>query len=257
MALACAAGMLTTPAAEADRLLTLRGAERAIDLAFTAELAGDYDGARKALRAKIDAATRPEEEPGRARLRQWLIGQVRRQRAFDEHGKTAAGYWRAFQTLQGNGRARAELLWKRALRDVPDLRGDFEEIARVDVRFERVVGVDALRDWETHLKGLMGRHGLRAPEKKARARYEARISLDAGQASELMNRWRVTVESDYLLRDRHDEGRLVGSFTKRRQVVRNSEAHARHFGVRRVLDDLGWALVHQIREDVLRDLALP
>lgn len=244
--------------AEAVRPLTLRGADRVIDRAFMTELAGDYAGARTALKARLSKATRPEEEPACARLRAWLRGMDKRQRAFSREGRTATGYWRAFQTLRDFGPARSGLFWQRAGRDLPKLEGNFESLAKIDLRFERVVGLDKDRAaWTRHLAGLLGKHGVEAFEGKPDARYEARIYLDAAEASAMMGRSRVTVEASDLLRNRDEEDRLVGSFSKRRSVTRPDEEAARRFAVRRVLDDLGWTLVYRIREDVLRDLAAP
>lgn len=257
VALLVALGLGAGVDAHAERVLTLRGADRIIDRAFLAELAGDFAGSRDAVRGRLEAATRPEEEPGKARLRRWLVGQQRRKEAFAEYGRTAEGYWQAFRTLRDSGHGRADLLWRHATRDIPNLEREFERIARVDLRFERVVGLDDTAAWARHLSGVVAKHHLAIEGKDDKARYEVRIYLDAKESAELMNRWRVTAEGDYLLRDRHDEGRLVGSFTKRRTVVRLQEDHARRFAVRRVLDDLGRTLVHQIREDVLRDLAAP
>lgn len=252
-----AVGVFGGAQAQAARPLTLRAADRVIDRAYVTELAGDYRGAREAVKDRLQAATLPEEEPGRARLRAWLEGQRKRKAAFDEYGRTAAGYWQAYRTLAQTGFSRSELLWRAALRDIPSLEGEYASLAQIDLRLERVVGLNqAAPEWERHLQAALRKHGL-AVRPGREARYEVRINLDAKQASELMNRWRVTVESDYLLRNRHEERRLIGSFTKRRAVIRRQEGHARQFAVRRVLDDLGRSLVFQVREDVLRDLASP
>ena len=244
-------------------VLTLRGAERVIDRAFAAELAGDPAGARAELRARIEQATLPEEEPGRVRLTAWLRDLDARGAAYQRLGRTPQGYWRAFRTLRGHGPDRAELMWRRALRDLPELEGEYEKLARVHLRIERVAGLDGgLAPWSQHLAGRLGRSGVRAEADDAPSRYEVRVFLDAADAAELMGRSRVTVESSYVLRTvqrgalEQDE-RVVGTFTKRRAVTRPTEQAARRFGVRRVMDDLGWALVYQIREDVLRDLAAP
>jgi hypothetical protein len=255
--------MMAAPSADAVPVLTLRAADRVIDRAFATELAGDFEGARDAVRARLQQAKLPEEEPGRQRLIGWLRGLDDRAAAYKRFGRTAQGYWRAFQTLRPHGPSRSDLLWGRALRDVPELQEEFDKLARVHVRIERVVGV-AERDlaaWAQHLTGRLGGYGVRAKEAEP-ARYEVRVYLDAADAAELMGRSRVTVESSYVLRtvqagELEQDERVVGTFNKRRSVTRPTEDGARRFGVRRVMDDLGWSLVYQLREDVLRDLAAP
>lgn len=244
-------------------VLTLRSADRIIDRAFMTELAGDFEGARAALRERIKQASLPEEEPGRLKLVGWMRGLNARAEAYARLGRTVQGYAQAFETLRGQGSERSELLWQRAVRDVPELQGEFEKLARVHLRMERVVGL-ARSDsgWSAHLAQRLHQYGVEAAPSDAPSRYEVRVYLDAADAAELMGRTRVTVESSYVLRTvqahalEQDE-RVVGTFSKRRAVTRPTEDAARRFGVRRVMDDLGWALVHQIREDVLRDLAAP
>lgn len=237
--------------------LTLRTADRIIDRAYVTELAGDYAGARAAVRDSMETAVLGEEAPARARLRHWLVGQAEREQAFRRHGKTPQGYWRAFATLSDAGFGRADLMWARALRDLPELQRDFEELARVDLRFERVVGTGELDPWEKHLEAKLRAYGVKAAPRVDSTRYEARINLDATDAKELMYRWQVTTEGSYLMRDLHDESRLIGRFSRRRREVRPTESQARAFAMRRVVDDLSRTLVFQVREAVLRDAATP
>lgn len=246
----------SAPDAQA-RTLTLKGASRIIDLAYTAELGGDYQGARGAVRARLQEATLSEEAPARARLRNWLIGQARRKQVFNEHGKTAAGYWLAYQTLQNSGFGRADLMWRRAVRDVPELGADFQTLAQVDVKFERVVGLrGSLKPWDQHLRKSLAKGGVRVTPDLG-ARYQVRINLDAAEETASIQRWKVTAEASHVLINRHDEGRVIGTFSRRRGVVRRTEARARKFALRRVLDDMARGLVFKIREDVLRDVAAP
>ncbi len=249
--------MLASPLGADARTLTLKGADRIIDLAYTAELGGDYRGARAAVRTRLQEATLSEEAPARARLRNWLIGQARRNQAFEEYGKTATGYWIAYQTLQDSGFGRADLMWRRAVRDVPELAADFTTLAVVDVKFERVVGLEgSLGAWDQHLRKSLARAGIRL-NSRSRARYQVRINLDAADSIASIQRWRVTAEGSYVLLNRQDENQVIGSFSRRRAVVRRVEARARNFAIRRVLDDMAWGLVFKIREDVLRDVAAP
>jgi len=255
--IAWAAVLLLFSAAAEAKPLTLRSADRIIDRAFAAELAGDYAGARAAVRQRVQAAELAEEEPARARLKRWLIGQAERKQAFARHGKTAQGYWHAFSTLKAGAGARAEILWQRALRDIPVLERDFAALSQVDLRFERVVGLPRQSDMQQRLRANLTQQGITCLSNAPRARYGVRINLDATDGVELMYRWKVTTEVSYLLRDRHSEQRVVGSFSRRRSVVRETQTAARAFSIRRAVDDLGRQLVFQIRQDVLRDLAQP
>src|SRR5262245_15089555 len=90
--LSCAAIAVHAEAAEPRRTLSLKNAERAIDLAWQAELAGDYPGARAALEDLVKTSTMSMEAPARALIDQWLAGLTKRKAAFDKSGRTARGY---------------------------------------------------------------------------------------------------------------------------------------------------------------------
>lgn len=255
--IAWAAMLLVFSASAGAKPLTLRSADRIIDRAFAAELAGDYAGARAAVRERMQAAELGEEEPARARLKRWLIGQAERKQAFARYGKTAQGYAVAFSTLHHGPAGRADILWQRALRDIPVLEREFAALAQVDLRFERVVGLPRQSDMQQRLRASLGQRGIKCLTSAPKARYGVRINVDATDGVELMYRWKVTTEVSYLLRDRHAEQRVVGSFSRRRSVTRETQAAARGFSIRRAVDDLGRQLVFQIRQDVLRDLAQP
>ena len=230
--------------------LTLRGVERAIDRAFVAELAGDFKGGRQALTRLLESKPRPEEAAARARLTAWLVSMRAREEAFALSGRTARGYAQAFSTLREFGPERGQLLWQRALRDLPQVR---HRTPRVRVRFERLLSVkrDEVSVWLS--PRLVAAGFALAEETDRNAHYELRMNLDARQAETRMARTRVTVEGSFLLRRCDEEEQVVASYAKRRAVVRRTEEAARAFAVRRAVDDLAWAAIFRLRAASLRD----
>lgn len=223
--------------------LTIRAAERAVDLALQAELAGDYDGAEKALLSLVETATRSEETAGRERLEEFLRSMQARKAAFERHGKTARGYEEAFETLLPFGLARAERLWRKALADLPSLRG---QSSVVELRLERVKGVDR-KAAEQQLREVVTRHGLDVAGAGQEARFVVRVNVDATDISRSARGVRVTAEASAVLKDRTVDQDASGSIAKRRTERRRREADARRFAVYRVLDDVGRRVVFAVR----------
>lgn len=254
-----AALIAAPPAADAGSTLTLRRAGRAIDLAFAAELAGDYEGARRALEAQLEAARRPEEAAGRARLQSWLDAMAVRKAAFERAGKTPEAYLEALDSMEGFGASRADLLWHEAQRDIAALDREYRAQGRVRLRLERVVGLAReAPEARAHLEERLAGGGLTVTDEPEAAPYEVRLNVDARRTEDLQHRKQVTAEGSYVMRDRRPEPpRLVGTFMKRRTVVRGEEVAARAFAVRRLLDDAARSVVFQVRRDVLRRLAQP
>ena len=268
---------LASSALAAPRTLTLRGAERAIDRAFHAELAGDFEGAHAALIALMEAAERPEEAAPRARLEDWLKGLELRKAAFARHGRAVRAYAEAFDTLRPFGLERADLLWAQAQRDVAALSGIVARDFVVDLRTEELKGAGSKALIEARLADSLTRRGIRLGGDPATpARFEARISVDASEAVEVTGGARVTAEASLILRAaggdprkleaQREESRVgpaspgpgpadrqvVGAVAKRRSEVRRDEAAARAAAVRRVLDDTARALVFRLRAEALR-----
>ena len=248
-----AVGQTADPAQVSPRL-TLRQAERAIDRALVTELAGDYQGGRRALRALLAADAQPEEVSARARLTAWLVSMRVRQEAFARLGRTARGYAQAFSTLKDFGSKRAQLFWDRSVRDLPEIRFRVTQSPAVHVRFERLRKVDA----ESVLEGLRHRlteagFGVVVGE-GGRAPYELRVNLDAGQVEKRLARVRVTAEGSFLLRQRMKDKDLVASYARRRTVTRRREDAARAFAVRRAVDDLAWAAIFRLRASIISSL---
>ncbi|MBK6683897.1 MAG: hypothetical protein IPG45_05440 [Deltaproteobacteria bacterium] len=244
-------GLLAFTAQAEARPLTMRMAERAIDRGFYAELAGDYAGARDALRGLSDTSTLAEDAPGRARIATWLRGLDEREAAFSQLGKTAQGYARAYATLREFGPSREDLLWGRALRDVQGLKAaqtDHGVVLRPDL-LKGVepgdVGIDRLRQYLSQRGVKVGEGG----------RFEVRINLDASQVGEVAGGRRVIGETSFVLRDLQHKNEVVGSLSKSRAEVRRQTDAARRFVIRRVMDDAGHALVFCFRAQLLEDAA--
>ncbi len=234
------AALMFVSSAEA-RPLTMRAAERAIDLAFHAEIAGDLAGGRAALERILAEANEPEDIAARQRITQWLQRSDVRKAAFAKHGKTAEGYAAAFRTLDGFGAERAELLWSRAVRDVPGLS---DEQLAVTVVTDRLAGLEKESGVAERLAKRIEAHGVRV---RADEPVVARLDFDATEKKKVGRRMRVVCKSSFVLRDKRKEASLVGSSSKRRTETRRKVEDARAFAVRRALDDAAEGLVFYVR----------
>lgn len=230
--------------------LTLRQVERAIDRAFVAELAGDFEGGRNALSALLEAPPLPEEASARARANAWMASARAREEAFGRLGRTIRAYAQAYPTLRDFGPRRAELFWGRAVRDLPALKGRSEEAPSVYVRFERLRRVEAAPVLD-RLRRRFSAAGLDVVvQDDATGAYELRVNLDATETVAREARVRVTAEGSFLLRARGAPEPLA-SYARRRSVVRRKEAAARAFALRRLVDDLSWAAIFRLRAALL------
>lgn len=233
-------GLFLTSSAEA-RPLTMRAADRAIDLAFHAEIAGDVAGGRAELERLVASATEPEDTAARQRITSWIERSKLRQAAFAEHGKTAPGYAAAFETLDGFGAERAELLWSRAVRDVAGLKGARLALTLVT---DRLAGLKTEKDLAARLAKLVERHGVHVEEDQP---IVARLDFDATETKKVGRRTRVVCKSSFVIRDKRLGTSLVGSSSQRRTETRRKVADARRFAVRRALDDAAEDLVFYVR----------
>jgi hypothetical protein len=242
-------------ASAAPRKLTLREADRAIELAIQAEIAGDFAGPRQELEARVRGATRPEELAGRARLEAWLAGMATREAALASHGKSARGYLEALSSLEGFGLDRTDLWWMRAQRDVPGLAARYAETARVRLQLDDVTPAALEGSIAQHFVPALARHEVRRLTDEAGA-FTVRLVLDAGEATEVVGGVRVRAEASLIvLRPGASEPEVVATITKRRSETRRAEAQARAFAARRALDEAAWSLVYLLRVETLRSLA--
>lgn len=223
------------------RPLTMRAAERAIDLAFHAEIAGDVAGGRAELERILAEAADPSDLAPRQRITAWLERSDARRAAFAKHGKTADGYAAAFRTLDGFGAERAELLWSRAVRDVPGLK---DEQLAVTVVTDRLAGMKQETGVAERLAKRVEAHGVIV---RANQPIIARLDFDATETKKVGRRMRVVCKSSFVLRDKRKEASLVGSSSKRRTETRRKVDDARRFAVRRALDDAAEGLVFYVR----------
>lgn len=270
---------------EADgRPLTLRRADRAIDLALQAELAGDSPGARRALLDLVATSTTPASTAGRARVRRWLDGLEARAQAWARPADKARLYSTLIASLAPFGLSRVALVWDAALVEVPGLRTIRDRQARVAVLPDRVIGLD--REMDEALRKLLartfGRHGLRitfpdvAPvlprrHKKRKeptplgtywfkdgdveAPFELRLEIDA--TGRRVNGPRVEVEAraSYILKGPGPSGPQIGRFARRRRETRRSEVDARRFAIHQVGIELARAAVVQMWVECIRQAA--
>jgi hypothetical protein len=236
------------------RRLTLHSAERAIDLAWQAELAGDAKGAQVELSNLVATSTLAEESAATERLKAWLVTIDRREAAFAASGKSARAYHDAYLTLKDFGLKRSNLLFDHAMNDLPMLRAIMTSSSSVRLGVGTLPpGVDPAFVQKT-LTSVLTKNTLNVVT--GRSRYEARVDVEAGDVEKLARGARVTGSVAIVLRDLSRAGREKGiaSIAKHRSEARDTEAKARQMAVRRALDDSGEALVFQIRVHVLSGL---
>ncbi|MBK8013163.1 MAG: hypothetical protein IPK13_17630 [Deltaproteobacteria bacterium] len=232
--------------------LTMRRAERAIDLAWEAELAGDASGARTALEALIASSTQPAGSSGRARLRAWLEGLEVRSDAYRRFGTTSEGYAKAFATLREFGPARSERLWSRAVAALPTLGAAMSSTATVDLRLEGLRGPldrERLRD---ALASLLARRGVIVTGPHAGdARLEVRLDFDSTAREPRGHGVLVTAQGSAVLRDRRSGNEVFGSFSRRRSEARAEEDWARETAMRRLIEEVADRITFIVRSRML------
>jgi hypothetical protein len=146
------------------RILTLRAAERAIDLAWQAELAEDYAGARSALQALVRSSTTAEETAARERIEEWLSTIDERESAKRAHGESARFYAESFSTLKAFGQKRSEELFRRAKKAFPQL----STTTSVMLRPERLLDVADKTAPERLVRRTLEKHGFTVSTEQAK-----------------------------------------------------------------------------------------
>lgn len=191
-------------------------------------------------------------------MRAWLETIDRREAAFRSFGRSARAYHDALLTLKDFGLKRADRIWSRAIRDLPQAARVLTSSSALRLRIELLRGEV---DRDSALKALTSRlqkEGLRVErDGKKRVRYESRLNIDASDVVEQARAVRVSVAASMIVREvaRPGEDRLIASISKHRAETRRTAGEARKMAVRRALDDAADSLVLQIRAQVLSDLA--
>ena len=265
------------------RPLTLRRAERAIDLALQAELAGDLRGARKALLDLVKSSTTAESTAGRARVRRWLRGLDHRVRVWTGQSDKARMYSALIESLAPFGLSRVELVWDAALNEVPQLRTIRDQQARIAVHPDRIVGLDEEMNkaLQKQLAATFGRHGLRIefpdveprlprPRRKQEqvpsigtywyrggpeAPFELRLEVDATGRRASGPRVEVEARASYILKGVGPEGSQIGRFARRRRETRRTEEAARRFALHQVSIEIAESVVVHMWVECLRQAA--
>lgn len=223
---------------------------RAVDRAFTAELAGDLSGAEAGLGTLVATATLTES--ARARARTYLANLQRRRRAFERHGLTRDGFAEAFATLRRAPDRWSELMWARATDRVPGLSRRAAS-SRIRLELRRIEGADPDEVDRALREALEGR-GLRVRGGESPA-FELRLDLDASEVEEERHRHRAEAEGSYLLRAGPPSGAVLAHGRERHEARRKQPDSARQWASRRVLDDLVDRATFDVRLALLRSAA--
>jgi hypothetical protein len=243
------------------RVLTLRTAERAIDLAWQAELAGDAKSARAELGKLIETSTRADESAAKERIAEWLRMLDQRESVFQGQAHSARAYHDAFVTLKNFGLHRAELLWTRALKDVPVLSSMTSSATLhldVDIVQAPLTGIDRAFVEKT-VRDQLAKFGLRTVERSASARYDARLSVDATDMVDQGRNVRVTSGVSMVVRERapkQQQSRVIASASKHRAEARRNAGDARRIATKLATDDTAEGIVFQVRAQWLDEAAL-
>lgn len=228
---------------------------RAVDRAYTAELAGDHAGARAGVRQLVSTSTLTGS--ARIRAQTYLAGLERRRQAFAHHGRTRAGFAAAFATLRTAPARWSELMWSRAREDVPELDARVER-SRVGVRARRIKGREAAEVRDFVVDGLR-RHGLTVDgdPSAARADLDLRFDLDAAEVREDRTKHRVRAEGSYILRATSPPRAVLGTGAQTHEARRKSAQAARRWASRRVLDELVDEVAFDVRLALLSEDVAP
>jgi hypothetical protein len=233
--------------------LTMKSAERAIDLGLDAELAGDFAGAEKSLQEVIATATSSAEIAPRKRVESFVRSLSVRKQAFASHGKGAKAWAIAYESMLPFGLERSDRLWLKAIADVPKVKN--APMPKVALRFDLLKGTDA-KTVKEQLERAMTKYGISIVEEKS-ARFVVRVHLDASEITKDSRGVRVYAEATAVVSDRMQPKRAAGSVSKQRSERRNQETEARRFALYRVLDDVGRRVVFSVRARVLEDASPP
>jgi hypothetical protein len=211
---------------------------RVVDRAFTAEMAGDLDGAASAVQGVV--AEHAVTESARARAESYLARLDRRRQAFADHGPTRAGFAAGFRTLRDSPPRWSRLFWDRARDRLPELGSTAPSI---DVRSRRVVGTDRDRV-EAHVAAGLRAGGLEVASDDS-ADLILIIDLDAAEVVETRHRHQGRAEGIYGLRT--PDRRAVGRGFAEHEARRPDPESARVWAARRVLDRLVDGAVFDVR----------
>lgn len=231
----------------------LDDARRATELAFRAELAGDYAGARRALEGQVAQARGAESEAARAWLTRHLAGLDRRATLQREYGDSAEGYLKRLRTLRNRPARWRSLLWSEARKDLPELD---DAVASVPVRFvwDRLEGLSR-PPLNEMLSARLERAGIPVAVGPGPAVLQAHLQASTDGPKPDRHRFRVEVEASYVLRETKPRPASIGARQVRHEEVRRDADRAMQWTTRRAMDELSKALVHDLRVRALEDLA--
>ncbi len=222
---------------------SLHEVRRVVDRAFTAELAGDVEGASEAVRRFVRSSELTSS--ARAWAERYLDSLEERRAALLEHGPTLRGYAEAFATLEGAPARWGDLYWARATASLPELTERLRgRSVRVRPGRTQAIEPEAVR---ASIRSELEKHGL-STEEAGRAPMTLVFDLDASDESERRGRWRVSVESSYRLQQARPQRGLVGVRVQRAESERSTKLDARRLAVRRA--------VLQLVDDAVYDLRL-
>ncbi|MEM1024183.1 MAG: hypothetical protein AAGD10_01930 [Myxococcota bacterium] len=235
----------------ATAALTLPEARRASDRAFRTELAGDHEGAIRAVRALLEASSDPAEASARIHLEDFLKGLERRRAALAEGIQGDQG---AMATLRDAPAAWRDLYWSALVARRPDYQARLNG-ARIELQLARVHGI-APREIEAEVARSLETLGAQRVEDEGTHRL--RLDLDAREQAEVRHRVRAKAQGAFVLTELAGPSSPVSGFVEV-QSERADGRRARRLADRRLVGELMegvgfelrlWALGLSRRADV-------
>lgn len=226
----------------AGPVLDRQAADRMIELALEAELAGDFDGAKDALDSRLSKTFSREEELGRQRLQAWLSSARFRRAGFGaKAGRLAA--LEAWQSLEPFSPTVHDRVWFEFSRRQPHLQSALTPVA---LKVDRTLGFDEVVTQSLLEKALrqrsvpMDQQGL-----------ELAISIDASKMTS-DGRWKVArTELAFVLTSTSAAHRPLALFARARTERRLGADEARSMAVRRLGLDAAHAVLFTLRSQAL------
>lgn len=231
----------------------LDDARRATELAFRAELAGDYAGARRALEGQVAQARGADSEAARAWLTRHLAELDRRATLQREYGDSAEGYLKRLRTLRNRPARWRSLLWSEARKDLPEL-DDAVDSAPVRFVWDRLEGLSR-PPLNEMLSARLERAGIPVAAGPGPAVLQAHLHASTDGPKPDRHRFRVEVEASYVLRETKPRPASIGARQVRHEEVRRDADRAVQWTARRAMDELSKKLVHDLRVRALEELA--
>lgn len=231
--------------------LDLPEARRAVERAFTAEVAGDFEGAEAALQALLEPVGGAEQTPGPQLVRAYLREMAQR-RALTEPG-TVEGWRRAHLTLRRRPALWRAMYWGALVSVLPQAERSLAELT-VRTRLLKAEGAD-FTAFARKVQRTLSTEGVRFVADGAAV--DLAIELDGSSVEPVRHRHEATFEGSYLIEDRATGRILARSRDLDRSSIRATAEAARSRSLRSLREVLEEDALFDLRQIALERLTSP